>query len=1490
MSLEEHLSKEGREVPAPEGLPTGWKSFEKKYLSGDKAGTAYLRFCGGPDLKHKNVNSIRLAIRKDAEDRGADPEQKVAEYDRLRQEKDAARPQRVEGGKVAGEKREEAVNAFRERFGALDGPMAAALPGWSWNFNFKDYINKTVPQFTSTDGRTFYVYKDIECFLGCRLKEGEEGAAEVAEMVAVAKKKADPAQFRREQDLVRDKAYAKGTRVLTELFSKPTAIGPSKAANSENSDEATSSPSLRPSGREFDGKEREAESVEEPATQMCGKQEKPDEDARVDDAPTTPPQRGSSAGSGADRDADPPSAATVTPSPVQNCSSAGAAKRGRPPKADAKEGLAPPAKGCPSCKSTLEWAHTLTEEYKEAGGWTCDRKGCKHKSRPSKVGRWTCGKCKEDYCVPCFQKLAACSPKKLTLIFKKQADSGEASKGDEAEQQKELAASTAGSESKATESAKDAADKTDNQADSKVPGRPPKKPTPNPKGEDGGESKGEAKAAEPEKTEGRKKAAGRCGESPSAASCIALGGKKAEKEAQEKQELAVEEKKGLAKAKNQANKVCNCGNEVKALAKFCDECGDRMEAPQESLAPEAAAPATPVPRRRYLVDRRKLKASSSGLAYRWSKKEADKDGHEVAEWDSHVEGCDEGDGWVSVGDRFLPIMAHGCTVLTLAEGVEEVRRTRKMGKQQDPMWNQAGSSKDAAAPAVASEPAGAEPGTEREAKSEPPAAEAQAQKARQVSGYFIFCQLERVNLKKNKTKSTNGFQEQKGVMQELGRIWRKLSDKDKQKYQEEAKAMPPIPASLPKTRRKKQKPTGDSPAAADGTEALSGSAAQPSHARAARAAGGAGGKQSALARLRLIRALRRPKRGRPDADTASGQAGGAEAAASGDAAALPAAKKPKLPELLGASGAVRREGPPPAKRQRGEVAEGVGEQSAEDGPGAAQSSTEGAGEEPPKPWIEEDAPADSSAHTKVKPTEDGRVFYFEIKRGDNDKLRIQATVASAGGCRESAARIARLCYVECEAGADKDRILQFRAELYKKCGNSTARRPQTKERNEVYRNLLGEVVVVTTLAPGTKPPPKAWGELELSDVDLLNSDDIYFYERELKLGQRRCSAERVQRLEQMAQRTTLPLWGSGGGSSSSSSKPSSGSVSSADDLIGEMQNLAAAGDGQGSELDAKFLQVFLAMLPAERKLLSHTEISKLERVAHIADGGCFSIGERRGRLKDRLWDSRRDTTPTPKSAGFWKSWLSRPPEERLAAPDVSSSSSSGSLSLSPPSSASAQEEPAPPVRSAAAGFLKAWLSRPAAEDRASGSSSTSTASPPSTSSPELPEPPHEVSSPEPAGDAAEADAASAAAVAEPSAAVVQDAVPEAGAEMASEDQPEVEATPLIAEDVEVTPENTKEGEVSTAPVAKEEVAATKDEDVEMKPESGKEEDNAAPNEDVEMAPESAKQGDASATDGQASAASQVVMEELMAETAKAATKQEDSKQDAPDVDLSPALA
>lgn len=67
----------------------------------------------------------------------------------------------------------------------------------------------------------------------------------------------------------------------------------------------------------------------------------------------------------------------------------------------------------------------------------------------------------------------------------------------------------------------------------------------------------------------------------------------------------------------------------------------------------------------FLIDNSQLNAQTNGIGFRFSKKLTDRDLRAVAHWGSVVQGKDLGDGWLQVGDCFLPTKLQGIPVVKL---------------------------------------------------------------------------------------------------------------------------------------------------------------------------------------------------------------------------------------------------------------------------------------------------------------------------------------------------------------------------------------------------------------------------------------------------------------------------------------------------------------------------------------------------------------------------------------------------------------------------------------------------------------------------------------------------------------------------------------------------------------------------------------------------------------------------------------------------------
>jgi len=164
-----------REVAGPPGLPPGWKAIERAYSQSSKSfGRTYIRY-DSPSGKHKTLSSVKLCVQKDAEDKGLDVEKAVKEFERAQQEaKDAKQKEREEAGQMAGAKREEAVEAFRAKFGELNGATVAKLPGWHAESIYRETCGQTAVTYFSPEGKAYGTVKSVEAFFGMQVLAGRE--------------------------------------------------------------------------------------------------------------------------------------------------------------------------------------------------------------------------------------------------------------------------------------------------------------------------------------------------------------------------------------------------------------------------------------------------------------------------------------------------------------------------------------------------------------------------------------------------------------------------------------------------------------------------------------------------------------------------------------------------------------------------------------------------------------------------------------------------------------------------------------------------------------------------------------------------------------------------------------------------------------------------------------------------------------------------------------------------------------------------------------------------------------------------------------------------------------------------------------------------------------------------------------------------------------------------------------------------------------------
>lgn len=111
--------------------------------------------------------------------------------------------------------------------------------------------------------------------------------------------------------------------------------------------------------------------------------------------------------------------------------------------------------------------------------------------------------------------------------------------------------------------------------------------------------------------------------------------------------------------------------EVKATSSSIEPQHGEVVASKRSKPPSTIPGAVAVKRKsktskidRFLVDNTMLKARTAGISFRTCKDLSAKD-TECAEWGSVIEGFDEGNGWLRIGSRFMPMIVQDLPVLTL---------------------------------------------------------------------------------------------------------------------------------------------------------------------------------------------------------------------------------------------------------------------------------------------------------------------------------------------------------------------------------------------------------------------------------------------------------------------------------------------------------------------------------------------------------------------------------------------------------------------------------------------------------------------------------------------------------------------------------------------------------------------------------------------------------------------------------------------------------
>jgi len=166
-------AKYPREVAPPLGLPSGWKAVERAYTASSKSyGRTYIRY-DSLNGKHKTLSSVKLCIQKDAEDKGQNPDKAVKAWEKSVEDmKEAKKKEKEDAGMLAGEKRDQAVEAFRAKYGALDGATVCNLPGWRAESIYRESCQQTAVTYYSPEGKPYGTVKSIEAFFGIKVLAG----------------------------------------------------------------------------------------------------------------------------------------------------------------------------------------------------------------------------------------------------------------------------------------------------------------------------------------------------------------------------------------------------------------------------------------------------------------------------------------------------------------------------------------------------------------------------------------------------------------------------------------------------------------------------------------------------------------------------------------------------------------------------------------------------------------------------------------------------------------------------------------------------------------------------------------------------------------------------------------------------------------------------------------------------------------------------------------------------------------------------------------------------------------------------------------------------------------------------------------------------------------------------------------------------------------------------------------------------------------------
>lgn len=183
-----------RDVPAPEGVPPGWKGVEKQYGPTSKiAGQTYIRY-SSVDGRHSSVGSVRGIWQKHCEDNNLDFNTVYNEFLVVQKEiTERKLREREELGNIPGVNRDRMIALFKQTHGDLRGPLVFSFPDWKTRWEYSPSSGQVAKTFTEPNGREWKLLLNLECFFGFKIARGGAEAEEVAKLLADANERETPA-------------------------------------------------------------------------------------------------------------------------------------------------------------------------------------------------------------------------------------------------------------------------------------------------------------------------------------------------------------------------------------------------------------------------------------------------------------------------------------------------------------------------------------------------------------------------------------------------------------------------------------------------------------------------------------------------------------------------------------------------------------------------------------------------------------------------------------------------------------------------------------------------------------------------------------------------------------------------------------------------------------------------------------------------------------------------------------------------------------------------------------------------------------------------------------------------------------------------------------------------------------------------------------------------------------------------------------------------